>query len=55
MAQQGSTMTLRSRIGPVTIERPVTLLQPGRDRRSVFVRDSDGQVYTAPVALDQSE
>jgi hypothetical protein len=43
-------MTLVSRAGPVTIERPVTALQSGSVGRRVFVRDSRGHVFAAPVA-----
>lgn len=47
----GAALTLRSVSGPVTIERAVTTLQPGRSGRRVFVRDSEGQVFAAPLAL----
>jgi hypothetical protein len=47
---RGEAMTLISRAGPVTIERPVTALQPGHVGRRVFVRDSRGHVFAAPVA-----
>jgi len=48
---RGSELTLRSVAGPVAIERPVTTLQPGRSGRSVFVRDGQGQVFAAPLAI----
>lgn len=47
---RGDTMTLVSRAGPVTVERPVTALQSGRAGRRVFVRDSAGHVFAAPLA-----
>lgn len=47
----GAALTLRSVLGPVTIERAVTTLQPGRSGRRVFVRDGDGQVFAATLAL----
>lgn len=46
----GDRMTLISRAGPVTVERPVTALQRGRDGRRVFVRDGAGHVFAAPIA-----
>ncbi len=46
---RGDAMTLVSRSGPVTVERSVTALQSGRTGRRVFVRDSAGQVFAAPV------
>lgn len=47
---RGDVMTLVSRAGPVTVERPVTALQSGSVGRRVFVRDSRGHVFAAPVA-----
>jgi len=47
---RGDAMTLVSRAGPVTVERPVTALQSGREGGRVFVRDSGGHVFAAPVA-----
>lgn len=47
---RGDVLTLVSRSGPVTVERPVTALQPGRAGRRVFVRDRAGQVFAVPVA-----
>ncbi len=46
----GTALTLRSVVGPVAIERPVTTLQPGRAGRAVFVTDAQGQVFAVPVA-----
>lgn len=40
----GDALTLVSRAGAVTIERPVNALQPGRRGRRVFVRDHAGTV-----------
>lgn len=47
----GTGLTLRSVAGPVVIERAVTTMQPGRSGRRVFVRDGEGQVFAAPLAL----
>ena len=47
---RGDVLTLLSQAGPVTVERPVTALQPSREGRRVFVRDSGGRVFAAPVA-----
>ena len=47
---RGDALTLVSRSGPVTIERSVTALQPGRNGGRVFVRDGAGHVFAAPVA-----
>jgi hypothetical protein len=46
----GATLVLRSTVGPVTIEREVTALQPGRAGKRVFVRDANGRVFAAPLA-----
>lgn len=42
--QTGDELTLISRAGPVTVERSVTALQPGRSGRRLFVRDRAGHV-----------
>lgn len=47
---RGDVLTLMSRSGPVTVERPVTALQSGRAGRRVFVRDRAGQVFAVAVA-----
>lgn len=49
---KGETLTLRSTAGPVTIERTVVAMQPGRSGRRVFVRDSEGRIFAAPLALE---
>ncbi len=49
---KGAPLTLRSTAGVVTIEREVVALQPGRSGRRVFVRDAQGQVFAAPLALE---
>jgi hypothetical protein len=46
---KGATLTLVSRDGPVRIERVVTAMQSSRGGR-VFVRDADGQIYSAAIA-----
>jgi hypothetical protein len=48
----GGTMTLRTRVGPVTIDRTATLIQPGRTGRRAFVRLSDGEIVAARLADD---
>jgi len=48
--EPGRTMTLRTRVGPVTIDRSAVLMQPGRPGRSAFVRLSDGSVFAARLA-----
>jgi len=47
----GTALLLRSTAGPVTIERAVTTMQPGRSGRRVFVRNGDGEVFAAPLAM----
>jgi flagella basal body P-ring formation protein FlgA len=49
---RGDTLTLRSSAGPVTIERAVVAMQPGRSGGRVFVRDSEGKVFAAPLAVE---
>ena len=49
---KGEALTLRSTAGPVTIERAVVAMQPGRSGGRVFVRDSEGKVFAAPLALE---
>lgn len=46
----GTQMTLRTRVGPVTIDRVASLAQPGVPGRKVFVRLSDGKVIAARLA-----
>lgn len=48
---KGAPMTLRARSGLVTIERSVVAMQPARSGGKVFVRDEDGHVFPAPLAL----
>ena len=47
----GTVLTLRSANGPVTVERTVTTLQPGRSGGRVFVRDAAGSVFAARLVL----
>jgi flagella basal body P-ring formation protein FlgA len=47
--RKGASLRLISTAGPVRIERSVTAMQPSRGGR-VFVRDEDGQVYSARLA-----
>jgi hypothetical protein len=46
----GDRLTLRSAVGPVSIERAVVALQAGRSGRRLFVRDQDGQTIAAPLS-----
>ena len=48
--QTGKMLTLRTRVGPVTIDRAAVLMQPGRAGRRAFVRLSDGKIVSAPLA-----
>lgn len=50
--QRGSEMTLRTRVGPVTIDRSARLVQPGRPGRSAFALLSDGRIVAAPVLAE---
>lgn len=52
---KGEALTLRSTAGPVTIERAVTAMQPGRAGGKVFVRDANGQVFAARLALEGAQ
>lgn len=48
--RRGSPLSLASTVGPVTIERPVTLAQDARARdRRVFVRTNDGEILAAAI------
>jgi hypothetical protein len=55
MVRKGAVLTLRSAAGPVVVERQVTALQPGRSGGRLFVRDSSGEVFAAPLALEAGE
>lgn len=46
----GQAMTLRTSVGPVTIERQVVSLQPARAGRRAFVRTDDGSVMSARMS-----
>jgi flagella basal body P-ring formation protein FlgA len=48
---KGDELTLRSTVGPVSVERQVVALQPGRSGGRVFVRDAEGQVMSAPLSV----
>lgn len=48
---RGEPLTLVSTAGPVRIERQAVALQNGLNGRRAFVRDADGQVFTAPVSV----
>lgn len=50
----GDRLTLISRAGPVTVERSVTALQPGRGGRRLFVRDDAGHVSSIPFVGERA-
>ncbi|HZF44360.1 MAG TPA: flagella basal body P-ring formation protein FlgA [Sphingomonadaceae bacterium] len=50
---KGDELTLRSTVGPVSVERQVVALQSGRSGGRVFVRDAEGQVVSAPLSLQR--
>jgi flagella basal body P-ring formation protein FlgA len=52
---KGTEMVLRATVGPVTIQRQVTTLQPGQNGKRVFVRDAEGGVTSAPLAIEGPE
>ena len=52
---KGTPLTLRSAAGPVTVERAVTTMQSGRPGARLFVRDGEGKVFAAPLALVDKE
>lgn len=48
--RRGDRLTLASKVGPVTIERPVTLAQGARPfDRKIFVRTNDGEILAARI------
>lgn len=51
---KGDKLTLVSAVGPVRVERQVVALQAGRSGGRVFVRDAEGQVLAAPLAVSPS-
>jgi len=53
--QRGEEMTLRTRVGPVTIDRSAVLMQPGRAGHRAFVRLSDGAIVAATLADERGE
>lgn len=46
----GSRLVFRTGEGPVTVEREVTALQPGRPGRHLFARTQDGEVVRSKLA-----
>jgi flagella basal body P-ring formation protein FlgA len=49
---KGDKLTLVSTAGPVRVTREVVALQAGRAGGRVFVRDSEGNVTSAPLAVE---
>jgi hypothetical protein len=45
----GQTLYLRSKIGVVTVERAVLVVQPSVQGRPLFVKASDGSIFGAPA------
>lgn len=52
---RGSAMTLRTRVGPVTVDRTAALVQSGRAGRRAFARLSDGRIIAARLPTDQGD
>ena len=50
---KGDKLTLVSTAGPVRITREVVALQAGRAGGKVFVRDAEGNVTSAPLAVEK--
>lgn len=46
----GQRLYVRAQVGPVVVEREVEAVQPGRTSGKVFVRASDGVVFSAPFS-----
>lgn len=49
--EKGDKLSLVASSGPVRVSREVVAMQPGRAGGKVFVRDSEGNVTSAPLAL----
>jgi hypothetical protein len=49
---KGAKLNLVATAGPVRVSREVVALQAGRPGGKVFVRDSEGNVTSAPLAVD---
>ena len=49
---KGARLTLIATEGPVRVSRDVVALQPGRPGGRLFVRDSEGNVTSAPLAAE---
>lgn len=52
---RGSAMTLRTKVGPVTIDRTAALVQSGRPGRRAFARLSDGRIIAARLPAGQGD
>ncbi len=48
LVEQGDTLTLVSRSGPVIVEREVRAAQSARAGEAIFVRDNEGRIFSAP-------
>jgi len=47
----GQSLTLQTRIGPVTVERKVEVVRPARGGERVLVKGADGRVFAAPAPV----
>jgi flagella basal body P-ring formation protein FlgA len=52
VVDKGDKLTLVSTAGPVRVSREVVALQAGRAGGKVFVRDAEGNVTSAPLAVE---
>jgi hypothetical protein len=52
---KGAKLTLVATAGPVRVSREVVALQAGRPGGKVFVRDSEGNVTSAPLAVENGD
>ncbi|HEV7690385.1 MAG TPA: hypothetical protein VGO52_06170 [Hyphomonadaceae bacterium] len=48
---QGEPLKLHIQIGAVTVEREVRAIEPGSQGGRVFIRDTDGAVFGAPIDM----
>lgn len=55
VVEQGAPLILVSRSGPVVIEREVRAAQPARTGDALFVRDREGQLFSAPFPETDAE
>lgn len=51
----GTPLVFRTSKGPVTVEREVVAIQPGRPRHRIFVRTEDGHVLRSSLAVEDDK